>query len=81
MFYYSENVVRLYKGNFEKYKGNYRSGQFSTFYTLNTLSVGISIENKFKQSLKELSSRLLKIFIPGNSGITVISIPVLCTAV
>ena len=64
MFYYSENVVRLYKGNFDKYKGNYRSGQFSTFYTLNTLSVGISIENKFKQSLEEFVIKVVENIYP-----------------
>ena len=35
MFYYSENVLGLYKGNFEKYKGNYRSGHFYTYYQIN----------------------------------------------
>ena len=38
-------------------------------------------KNKFKHSSTHLSSRLMKIFIPGNSYITVISIPVLCTVV
>ena len=59
MFYYSENVVGLYKGNFEKYKGNYRSEQFCTFYTLNRFFEPFRIGDCIAEVLRFLLTPIL----------------------